>query len=137
MTHPRKSLNSNSVSSVARDEMTASKYLTPVPVYAHWLAIKLLKVLDSARSQMSRSTMEFTVATEKFIINRSHLEETADAIKISCKMKTSKVNEVPHKGVLADSSLYSSELAVKAITSCHLDRFLFSGEDARIGFCLH
>ena len=41
---------------------------------------------------------------------------------------------ISRQGVLADTNLFFSELA---LTACHLDRFLFAGEDAELGFCLH
>ena len=39
--------------------------------------------------------------------------------------------------MLADSNLFSPELALSVLTAYRLDRFLFSGDDAKCGFSLH
>ena len=87
-----------------------------MPIYVHWFAIEFLKVLNSAKSQLSNKTlsamMKFNVATETFVFDISLLETASDAIKEACAMKSTTVDSVASwQGVLAEPTLYPSELA--------------------------
>ena len=116
-----------------------------MPAYSHWLAMELLQVVESARSQLdppSETTiMEFTVGGQEMKIDKAHLILAHESIKKACELPllaTIRAREdTPVRGVLCETALASSELAFSALTVCHLDRFLFWGDNAHLGYCLH
>ena len=120
-----KSLQEHSVSSVAKDEASAVEYIKRMPVYAHWFAVELLQIVECARSQLTTyplselTTMEFSVGTQKIEIDKARLKLACKSIKKVCGL------------------VETSELNFSALIACHLDRFLFGGEDAHLGYCLH
>ena len=137
-----KSLQESSVSSVAKElnPTTAQQFFQEMPVYAHWLALKMLRVHESAKTKLAatNSELKFNIARQRFVVDMSLLSKASDAIQAACNLESTVQNSaVSRQGVLTDANLFSSELAFTAITACHLDRFLFSGKDAKVGFCLH
>lgn len=137
-----KSLLHNSVSSVASDSSAdASAYIKPMPTHSHWLAMELLGIVECARSQLAtdRTTMEFTVGTQKINIDKARLIQAHGSIEWACRMNViaGKAQDTPQIGVLSEKRLASSELAFSALTTCLLDRFLFGGDNAHLGYCLH
>ena len=78
-----KSLQKHSVSSVAKelDTTLTHQYLKPMPMYAHWLAVEMLKVHESAKRQLHVSAKtptamsKFNVANKSFVINTSAAKE--------------------------------------------------------------
>ena len=129
------------MSSVAKelDATTAQRYFREMPVYAHWLALEMLRVYESAKKKLGNNTeLEFNIQHQKFVVDTSLLTEASEAIHTACKMEATRESSVVlGHGVLADANLFNSELAFTAITVCHLDRYLFSGKDSKAGFCLH
>ena len=129
------------MSSVAKelDAATAQQFFQEMPVYAHWLALEMLRVYESAKKKLDNNTeLKFNIEHQKFVVDTSLLSKASEAIWAACKLESTRESSVVSRhGVLADANLFNSELAFTAITACHLDRFLFSGKDAKVGFCLY
>ena len=108
-----------------------------MPVYAHWLALEMLRVYESAKEKLANNTeLKFDIDDQKFVVDKSRLTEASESIDTACKLE-SRESVVSKEGVLADANLFSSELAFSAILAVHLDRYLFSGKDSKVGFCVH
>jgi len=118
-----------------------------MPVYAHWFPVELQKVIDSANRQLSESEnqmLNFKILEESFTINRQHILNTSSAIKTACQLEkiyteacSGDITLPISSGMLASKSVSSCELAFSSLMTLHLDRFMFSNDNASVGFCLH
>ena len=81
------------MSSVAKelDDNSTHQFLQLMPVYAHWLAVQMLKVYESAKRQLSdkATSLEFRIAYKSFVIDTDLVRKTSKAIHAVCAMEMS------------------------------------------------
>ena len=99
-----------------------------VPLYSHWLALKMYEVYCDAKVQLlSRDEdITLTVDGESFQINRDDLASASEEISVASR------DYMHWRAVLSED-----ECTFTALMSRSLDRFIFSDSSRRTGAVLH